>query len=141
MKKAGLLIILLLLFLIGCSRSNVPKIEDYNWVMTSVQSMETEGQAIAYGERGSSTLDTAKQIEMLCRAQNGKLTVTDQTNNKTYTGTYKFNGTDPQSCVYEVVIDGKEGMAVVAMTTYHDGSQNPTFIISLGDYTINFFAE
>ena len=78
---------------------------------------------------------------MFCRAQNGKLTVTDQTNNKTYTGTYKFNGTDPQSSVYEVVIDGKEGMAVVAMTTYHDGSQNPTFIISLGDYTINFFAE
>ena len=119
----------------------MPKIEDYNWVMTSVQSMETEGQAIAYGERGSSTLDTAKQIEMFCRAQNGKLTVTDQTNNKIYTGTYKFNGTDPQSSVYEVVIAGKEGMAVVAMTTYHDGSQNPTFIISLGDYTINFFAE
>ena len=40
-----------------------------------------------------------------------------------------------------VVVDGKEGMAVVAMTSYHDGSQEPTFIINLGDYTINLFAE
>ena len=48
---------------------------------------------------------------------------------------------DPPSSIYEVVVDGKEGMAVVAMTTYHDGSQDPTFIINLGDYTINLVAE
>ena len=141
MRKIYLLMALLLLILAGCSNSNAPKIEDYNWVMTSVQSMDTGEQAIAYGERGSSTLDSAKQIELICCAEDGNLTLTDQTNDETYTGTYTMNETDTQSSIYEIVLDGNEGMAVVAMTTYHDGSQEPTFIINLGDYAINFFAE
>ena len=109
--------------------------------MSSVQSGDTNGQAIAYGARGSSTLNIAKQIELICEAENGDLTLTDKTNNRTYTGTYKLDETDPRSSIYEVVIDGKKGTAVVAMTTYHDGSQDPTFIMNLGDYAINFFAE
>lgn len=141
MRKIGLLFAVLLLFLTGCNNSQVPKIDEYDWVMTSVQSMDADGQAIAFGERGSSTLSSAKQINMTCKAENGNLTLADQTNNKTYTGTYKLTQTDPKSYIYEVVVDGEEGMAVVAMTSYHDGSQEPTFIINLGDYTINLFAE
>ena len=140
MRKISLLFAVLL-FLTGCNNSQVPKIDEYDWVMTSVQSIDADGQAIAFGERGSSTLPSAQQVDLTCKAENGNLTLTDQTNNKTYTGTYKLTQTDPKSNIYEVVVDGKEGMAVVAMTTYHDGSQAPTFIINLGDYTINLFAE
>ena len=59
MKKIVMLLVLLVFFLTGCS-SRIPHIEDYSWVMTSVQSGE-DGQAVAYGESGSSTLDTAKK--------------------------------------------------------------------------------
>lgn len=140
MKKISLFLALLLLFLSGC-RSNVPRIEEYSWDMTSVQSKEDGGQAIAFGERGSSTLTSAQQVELICVAKNGSLTLTDQTNNKTYTGTYQFIQTDPQSSIYEVIVDGKEGMAVVAMTSYQDGNQEATLIINLGIYTLNFFAQ
>lgn len=140
MKKAGLLLVLLLI-LTGCGSSKVPQIEDYTWVMTSVQSVEAGGQAVAYGERGSSTLETAKQIVLLCRAEEGSLTLIDQTNRKTYTGTYQISKDSPQGTIYEVTIEGQEGYAAAAMTTYQDGSQDPTLIFNLGDYAVNFFAE
>lgn len=141
MKKAGLLLALLLLVLTGCGSSKAPKIEAYSWVMTSVQSMEEGGQAVAYGQRGSSTLEEAKQIELVCQAKDGKLTLTDQTNSQTYIGTYQQSQVDPSSILYEVEVEGKEGVAVAAMTTYQDGSQEPTLILNLGDHTVNFFAE
>ena len=68
MKKAGLWMALLLVLLTGCS-SKTPKIDAYSWVMTSMQSMDAGGQAVAYGEKGSSTLEGAKQIELVCEAQ------------------------------------------------------------------------
>lgn len=140
MKKLCLLLVISLLLLGGCGKNSVPKMEDFEWVMTSVQSNE-DGQVIAFGERGSSTFDSAEQVELTCQAESGILTLTDQTNSKIYTGTYQLTQTDPQSSIYEVIVDGKEGIAVVAMTAYDDGNQEPTFIINLGDYSINFFAE
>ena len=141
MRKLGVWLPLLLLLLTGCSsHSAVPKIDDYNWIMTSVQT-ESTGQVIAYGEGGNSTLDTAKQIELICMAENGKLTLISETNGRTYTGTYQLSQTDPRSSIYEVEIDKKKGIAVSAMTTYHGGSREPTLIIALGDYVVNFFAE
>lgn len=140
MKKAGLLLVFLLVLLTGCA-GKVPTIDEYSWVMTSVQSMEAGGQAVAYGERGSSTLETAKQIELLCEAEGGNLTLTDRTNHRTYTGTYQRSKDSPQGVIYEVTMEGQEGYAAVGMTTYQDGRQEPTLIFNLGDYAVNFFAE
>ena len=89
MKRAGLLLALLLVLLTGCS-SKTPKIDEYTWVMTSVQSMEAGGQAGAYGEGGSSTLEGAKQIELVCEAQGGNLTLTERTNDRTYIGSTEW---------------------------------------------------
>lgn len=142
MKRAGLLLALLLVLLTGCS-SKTPKIDEYTWVMTSVQSMEAGGQAVAYGEKGSSTLEGAKQIELVCEAQGGNLTLTDRTSDRTYTGTYQQSQRDSKSTIYEVDVDvdGTSGVAVAAMTTYQDGTQDPTLIFNLGEYTVNFFAK
>ena len=140
MKRAGLLLAFLLVLLTGCS-SKTPKIDEYTWVMTSVQSIEAGGQAVAYGEGGSSTLEGAKQIELVCEAKGGNLTLTDRTNDRTYTGTYQQSQRDSKSTIYEVNVDGTSGVAVAAMTTYQDGTQDPTLIFNLGDYTVNFFAK
>lgn len=141
MKKYCILFVLIAAFLTGCSSNDVPKPEDHTWVMSTVQSTAEDGQAVAYGPDGQSTLDSAVYIDMECKAKDGILTLTDNTNNKTYTGGYEFFNQDPDATNYKVTIDGKEGIAVVAMTTYHDGTQTPTFIINLEDYVLNFFSE
>lgn len=143
MKRLSVLLCLLLLLLAGCGSNGskdgiVPKIEDYSWQMTTVQSMEAEGQAVAYGPGNDSTLETAVEILLSCTAAEGTITLTDETNGQTYYGTYKLTESDQQTLIYEVTIGGTEGMAVVSMTTYHDGSQTPTFIIGLCDYALNF---
>lgn len=141
MKRLSVLLCLLLLFLAGCGSkdSTVPKIEDYSWQMTTVQSMEAEGQAVAYGPGNDSTLETAVEILLSCTAADGTITLTDETNGQMYSGTYKLTESDQQASTYEITVGETEGMAVVSMTTYHDDSQIPTFIISLGDYALNFF--
>ncbi len=140
MKKISLLLALVLVLCAGCSASDVPEIDEYTWKMTSIQSAEADGQAVAYGPHESSTLDTAVELEMQCTAQDGSLTLTDLTNNKTYTGTYRVQTTSPESVTYAVTVADQNGLAVCAMTTYHDGSTTPTLIINLGDYVLNFFA-
>jgi len=142
MKRISVIIILALMLLVGCGKKSdsILKIEEYKWTMFSVQSKE-DGMAIAYGERGSSTLDTAKQLELTCIAENGSLSIADKTNNKSYSGIYKHKETSTESVIYEVEIDGMEGMAVVSMTSYQNGEEEPTFIISLEEYSINFYSE
>lgn len=146
MKRCFSLICLLLLFLTGCSakdgsNASIPSIDQYSWQMTSVQSVEADGQAIAYAPGEASTLDTAFEIILACSAKDGNLLLTDETNGTTYSGTYKISDTSQESVIYEVVVGKTEGMAVVAMTTYHDESQTPTLIIRLDDYALNFFAD
>lgn len=140
-KKACVFHLLLLLLLTACGNTAVPAIDEYSWLMTSVQSGTAQGQAIAYGERGSSTLGYAQKTKLICTAKNGKLTIKDKTNNKTYCGTYKLDCSDPKSAVYDISVDGNQGKAVAAMTTYYDKSQEPTLIIRVDDYAINFFAD
>lgn len=141
MKKYCILFVLIAILLTGCANSDVPKIEDHAWIMSTVQSTAEDGQAIAYGPDGQSTLNSAVYIDMECKAEDGILTLTDKTNNNTYTGSYELINQDPEAVNYKVTIDGKEGIAVVAMTTYHDGTQMPTFIINLEDYVLNFFSK
>lgn len=120
---------------------HVPKIEAYAWQMSIVQSIEAEGQAIAYGPGYNSTLPDAVNILLACIAKDGTMTLTDETNDKIYTGTYQLTDTDQQAATYEVTIGETQAMAVAAMTTYHDQSLTPTFIISTGEYALNFFPK
>lgn len=137
--------VLLLLLLTGCGanadKTEVSTIEAHSWQLTSVQSMEAEGQIIAYGPGETSTLDTAVEIVLTCTAEAGKLTLSDETNGKTYTGEYKLTDMSQESMIYEISIDKAEGMAVVSTTTYHNERESPTLIINLGDYALNFFAD
>ncbi len=85
--------------------------------------------------------DTTKKINITLTAKNGIITITDRINECTYSGTYKRTRTTPQGTDYEIAIAGKAGYAGVSMTTYADGSQTPTLPITIGDYTLQLYAE
>ena len=98
--------------------------------MTTIQSTETDGQAIAHAPGAVGVPDTSVEVILKCTAADGEFTLTDETNGNTYTGTYKRTDTNQETRIYEVAVGDSEGMAVVSMNVYHDGSEMPTFIIS-----------
>ncbi|MBQ8802859.1 MAG: hypothetical protein IJZ53_04400 [Tyzzerella sp.] len=145
MKRKGIYIFLLLvatLVLSSCS-AEIVAIDDCEWKMRSVMSnnIETAADAdtsvLAVGETDE-LYPNAKIVEMTLVAENGKITITDATNDKTYSGTYKVIQKTPKSIDYEITIDGLNGYATVAPTEYYDGTEIPTLPINLGDYSLYF---
>ena len=140
MKKAALLAGLPVLFLVGCGNGIVPEIEGYEWVMMSVQNME-DGQVLACSEEQSASFEEAEQVELVCTAEDGALTLADRTNDQTYTGTYQLSEKDPEGVVYEITVNGYEGLGITAMTEYLGDSEDPTLVMNLEGYTMYFLAD
>ena len=135
-----ILIAILTITLSACGMGKV-KIEDYEWKMRTIMHGEDNQVVVdAVGEDDPAHPE-AKIIDMTLTVKDGKITITDHTNNKTYEGTYKVEQKTPAGTDYKVTIDGKEGYATVAMTTYADGTEESTLPINLGTHSIYFYAE
>lgn len=142
MRKIICIIPLLCLALFtGCAQSRSVDIEDYVWQMFSIQSIAENGAAIAYGPEGSSALEDAAELDMVCEASGGVLSLTDKTNEKTYTGIYSEKQASPESVIYEIEIAENKGYGTAALTEYEDGTTRATLILAVGDYSLNFFAD
>lgn len=143
MKKiiSILLINTMLILLLSACGIGKPKIEDYEWTMRTV--MHAKDNQVVYDavEEKSETHPETKIIEMTLVAKDGKITITDVTNNATYEGTYTVSGKNPKGTDYSITIDGKSGYAGVAMTTYADGTEEPTLPITLDGYSMYFYAD
>ena len=140
MKKILILILAVLLLLGGCSlHKGAPQIEDYRWALSSVQGGE-DGRILACAPGELLPAGNAQEIEMEGAAANGMLSLDDRTNHQSYSGSYRRRQADRRSNIYEITLDGREGIASVSMTQYHDGTQIPTFIIRLDDHALTFHA-
>ena len=145
MKKLLYIVSLMLLFIFSLSScaSETISIEDYEWKMRTVMSgnIETaqneDALIVAVGESDELYPD-AKIVDLTLIAEDGKITITDKTNIKTYTGTYKVQKKTPKGTDYEITINGQDGYATVAPTEYYDGSEVPTLPINLGEYSLYF---
>ena len=143
MKKivSILLLAATLIFALSACGMGKPKIEDYEWKMRTIAHIEGEQLVYDAAAEESTAHHEAKIIEMTLVAKDGKITITDVTNGKTYEGTYTVSGRNPKGTDYNITIDGKSGYAGVAMTTYADGSEEPTLPISLEGYSMYFYFE
>ncbi len=135
-----LLITVLLLLCSSCG-TDVPAIENYEWKMRSVMHAENGQLIVDAADEENAAYPEAKLVDMRLIAKDGKITITDATNNKTYEGTYTVSGKNPKGTDYHVTLDGIEGYATVAMTTYSDGGEEPTLPINLGEYSLYFYSE
>lgn len=138
------LLVGLVLTFVGCAK-NTPAIEDCEWKMrtvmsNTVQPADSEAAIIAVGEPDS-VYPNAVVVNVTLTANDGKITVTDNTNNKSYSGTYKVTQNTPRGTDYEVEIDGKSGYATVAPTEHYGGTSVPTLPVNLGEYSIYFIPK
>ena len=139
----SLLLMLILVFTLSACNGDVVSIEDYEWKMRTVMSNDIEAAqnedelVVAVGEADELYPDT-KIVDLKLVAKDGTITLSDETNSKTYTGIYKVQKKTPKGTDYEVTIDGIEGYATVAPTEYYDGSEVPTLPINLGEYSLYF---
>ena len=143
MKRTIFILLLISAVMLAFSACGMrrPKIEDYEWKMRTIAHIEGEQLVYDAAAEESTAHPEAKIIEMTLVAKDGKITITDVTNGKTYEGTYTVSGRNPEGTDYNITIDGKSGYAGVAMTTYADGSEEPTLPISLDGYSMYFYAE
>ena len=144
MKKVlALFLLFVVVFSLSACNGDVVAIEDYEWKMgavmrTDIELAQNEDElVVAVGEEDD-IHPNAKIVDLKLVANDGSITVTDATNNKSYSGTYKVQRKTPKGTDYEVTIDGIKGYATVAPTEYYDGSEVPTLPINLGDFSLYF---
>lgn len=121
----------------GCGSSAKVSIEDYQWEITTIQDNDN-GAVVACSDDNTDLFPDASEIDMFCTTDSKELTLTNQTDDQTYSGTYTKDSSEPDSVIYSIQIGEDSGMAVCAWTTYQDGSKTPTLILSIGNYTLNF---
>lgn len=129
----------------GCSSETI-SIEGYDWNLTLIQSNE-DGSVIGCAPEHyemHKEIDDIIVVDLACSASDGKLTVTDSTNNTTYTGSYSLTESNQENTIYEISFRDQMGYAVTSCTTYTDhlgsNSQTPTLIVTIGNYSLTFQA-
>ena len=140
-KTLSVVIALIVLLLLSSCTSERIKIEDRAWKMRYAMHGEDDKLIIDAVDKEDETHPEAKLTDITLTARDGKITITDSTNDKTYEGTYSVESRTLREINYKITIDGREGYATVAMTTYADGSEEPTLPINLGEYSLYFYAE
>ncbi|MBQ8398562.1 MAG: hypothetical protein IJX08_01205 [Clostridia bacterium] len=116
---------------------SIPFMGRHTWALYTAQQTEAPSLIVAHGAGKEPSNDplyhASKEIELILEAKNGKLSITDETNDKVYEGTYDLTSlnlrTGPR---YAVVIDGKQG--IVTFGTGFD----PMLLLSLDGYHLMF---
>lgn len=147
MKKIlSMFLTTIMIFTLSACGGDVVAIEDYEWKMRTVASNDIEAaQApdeliVAVGE-ADALYPEAEIVDLTLNAKDGAITITDRTNNKTYSGTYEVQQKTPKGTDYEIIINGVSGYATVSPTEYYDGSEIPTLPININGYSLYFIPE
>lgn len=143
-KKIVSVLVSVILVIVFCLFYFTPAIERHTWVLAWAQRTDMPSMIVAHHkDHDFSNVDGlhaefSQPIELICEAKSGELVLTDQTNGKTYEGTYKvssWGGRRSGFQSYSIVINGEEGYANI---TTESGRM---LMISIGGYVLNFEAE
>lgn len=141
MKRVLIFLLLFILcFPFSSCINNSPSIQNTNWKMTSIQSGNEGSIIISGSSEMQESYPNSKLIDMTCSFTQSKFILSNNTSGDIWTGTYSLiNDDNIKSSIYGLVFsDGKTGHAVYGITTYADGSQEDTLIISAEGYAMNF---
>ncbi len=147
MKKIlSMFLTAIMIFTLSACGGDVVAIEDYEWKMRTVASNDIEAaqapdELIVAVGKADALYPEAEIVDLTLNAKDGAITITDRTNNKTYSGTYEVQQKTPKGTDYEIIINGVSGYATVSPTEYYDGSEIPTLPININGYSLYFIPE
>ena len=144
MKSSKLLMFILgfvmVFTLAGCNNSSdnstVVSIDGHEWHLQVANELNIKNEANTLIARDDTwvTEDTdAPVVDVILVAKNGKLTITDKDSEKTYSGAYKEMESTQDGTIFEITIGSLSGHGTVSVTKYLDGTEIPTFAISIVD--------
>lgn len=144
MKRLFSLIIvaILSLSLVGCNNNRIP-IDECTWEFISAISENSVKSGYSVAESVNKMPEVpdkrVKYIACTMNAGDGSFSITDKTNGLTFGGTYSLQSSQPEATNYIITINEVEGLAVTGTTTYADGRETKTLIISISGYTLTFY--
>jgi len=100
-KLLSVFLMLTFAFALSACSTDVVAIEDYEWKMRTVMSnnievVQNEDQLVVAVGEADELYPDAKIVDLTLIAKDGEITITDATNNKTYSGTYKVQQKTPK---------------------------------------------
>ena len=144
MKKIlSMFLTTIMIFTLSACGGDVVAIEDYEWKMRTVASNDIEAaqapdELIVAVGKADALYPEAEIVDLTLNAKDVAITITDRTNNKTYSETYEVQQKTPKGTDYEIIINGVSGYATVSPTEYYDGSEIPTLPININGYSLYF---
>ena len=139
-KAAFLTIIIIAMCVLFYGTLVKPMIEVHTWELSTAQQV-APFLTIAHNPDYDFSDDhplwaLSKPVDLILVAENGKLTITDKTNNKIYSGNYKVElWSKFLRQGYEIMIEGKTGTANISNGSFF----NPTSLfMSIDGYCLNF---
>ena len=140
MKKTISFLLLLALtasLFFGCG--NAPRITGKDWVLASALFRD---EVVYVSADLSSEAPSAEVLDCTLKAKSGTLTVTDNTNGKTYTGSYEKRQSNKNATADHRIAFGKEkGRILLSTTTLTSGERIATLTMTIDDYTLSFVAK
>ena len=124
-------------------KASVP-MKDYSW---SFVNAVHNGQFIHYSpnaglDTSGKRYENATPLDVTLTVKGKNLTITDQTNNKIYKGTYSVKQSDAHGTEFIVSFNGVEGRAITASDKMHGDVQAGTLLtITINYYIITFRAS
>lgn len=117
-----------------------PKMQGQEWMLVSA----TVDGVVSYvaSEYAASAPVGTPTLECTLVAKRGTLTVTDVTNDKTYTGTYSDKEeVNPTATDYRIAFGKQKGRALVERGTNINDEEIETLTLLFGDYILYFICE
>lgn len=128
MKRFLFIMSAVLMLLSGCGQKSVLQIENHSWQAASIILTEENGTV-------SRTKDN---LDLVCTAHDGILTMENRASGECWEGTYTLLENQNGTAIYTLSLAGEEGHAVVSETAYQDRDTVPTLVLTVEQVTLYF---
>ncbi len=143
MKKVISLLLIMILFLSGCSGTQKDSLANISWNFSRIVDTQT-GVTVFSSEKENSKYNTAKVTDLSCMADDNKITIKDNATGNEWTLDYSKNTTaktnNTEGVIYDISYTSEE-KTLTGYATTGLANLNDYLIITIGGYELHFIEQ